>query len=65
MFRIVYDSCTKSSLVEWTFYETANGRHHYLLTAGIDTRNHRCCGGELYYNLEKYLLNYVRNLYQV
>ncbi len=61
---MVYNCCADSTLVEWTLYATATGRQKYLLTAGIN-RPDRLCGGELYYNLENYLINYVKNLCQV
>lgn len=62
--RIIYDYCSKSASLESALGPMAVGRQKYLLRAGIRDDG-RYCGGELYYRLENYFIDYVKNLCQV
>jgi hypothetical protein len=52
------------AIAESDLLKIATGRREYLLKATTDGRQIRP-GGELYYNIEKYLMDYVENLCRV
>jgi hypothetical protein len=67
-FSLVYNYCTSRSIAnaELRLYITANGRHKYLLQlCGNERESDHIAGGELYYNIETYPINHVREICQV
>ncbi|CAF4068839.1 unnamed protein product [Adineta steineri] len=63
---LIYNYCAgPSPHFELNLRRTASDREKYLINAGGSSPTQHINGGELYYRMENYLVNYAKNLYEL